>query len=116
MQRKASGNTRGANADEKRFMAFVKQCDCIACRADGPSIVDHMYGSSFKHNKILVGMWALLPYCPACDEVKTILGRKAHDAMFGETQAEFYREFISDIPAVLLPPMGVIGAIEDWGK
>ena len=116
MQRKASKKTRGPNADELRFMAWVKEQDCVGCGNDGPSIVDHLYGSSFKHNRILIGMWALLPYCQLCDEFKTIQGRAAHDRAFGFTQAQLFGEFLDRVPAGLMPPFDVIAAIKDWGR
>ncbi len=116
MQRKATKNTRAANADEKRFIAFVKECDCITCRNPGPSIVDHMYGSTFKQKKILIGMWALLPYCPVCDEVKTTQGRAAHNRLFGKTQAELFNYFLQIVPSNLMPPDDVVWAIADWGR
>lgn len=117
MQRKATKNTRAANAAEKRFMAFVKLCDCVSCGMDGPSIVDHMYGATFKHNKVLIGMWALLPYCYLCDEIKTKLGRKAHNRVFGQTQAALYLAFLENtVPAHLMPPEEVVATIIDWGN
>lgn len=116
MQRKATKTTRGANADEKRFMSFVKESDCIGCGLEGPSIVDHIYGATFKHKKVLVGMWALLPYCELCDSIKTIDGRAAHDSAFSFTQAELFEKFLEDVPTPLRPPPEVIASIKDWGR
>lgn len=119
MQRKATRNTRGPNAAEKRFMAWVKEQDCIACNAEGPSIVDHMYGATFKHNKVLIGHWALLPYCQQCDSIKTQGSHSKHLAWFGKTQAHFFAELLAvlwDANFDLLPPGEVIEAIQDWGK
>lgn len=117
MQRKATKNTRGPNAGEKRFLAWVKDQPCSICSAAGPSIVDHMYGSAFKHNKVLIGMWALLPYCQQCDAVKTIQGRARHDQTFGKPQAMlFYTQLTCFVPEALQPPDDVINAILDWGR
>lgn len=117
MQRKHTKNTRGPNAKEKRFMAWVKEQPCCICGSPGPSICDHMYGSTKKHNKVLIGMWALLPYCYMCDFVKTHYSRKAHNKKFRKTQAEiFTNEFILAMPENLKPPVDVILAIKDWGR
>lgn len=118
MQRRATKTTRGANADEKRFMAWVKDLRCCVCGAPGPSIVDHMYGATFKHNKVLVGHWSLLPYCQECDTVKTIHGRKAHDEYAGFTQAELWDIQITSytLDQQRPVPFEVIQAIVDWGR
>ena len=71
MQRKPTKNTRGPNAEEKRFAAYTKGSDCIACGAEGPSIVDHVAGATYKHNKVLIGHWFLIPLCVECDTIKT---------------------------------------------
>lgn len=83
MQRKPTKNTRGPNADEKRFMAWVKEQPCAACGCPGPSIVDHCMGATYKHNKVLVGHWYLLPLCTACDDVKTTGSRRGFRQQFG---------------------------------
>ncbi len=114
MQRKATKNTRAANADEKRFMAWVKEQPCCICHTPVPSIVDHMYGATFKHNKVLIGMWALLPYCPTCDEVKTLGSHNKHLEVFGMTQAQIYIKFIINSP--IQPHYEVLAAIEGWGR
>ena len=118
MQRKATKTTRGANADEKRFMAWVKDQPCCVCRRDGPSIVDHMYGATFKHNKVLVGHWALLPYCQEHDQIKTIHGRKAHDEQFGKTQAKLWDNIALKYSLRVCDDMPLIVclSIEDWGR
>jgi len=122
MQRKRSRNTREANAAEKRFMKWVKDQDCVACGADGPSIVDHMYGATFKNNKVLIGHWALLPYCTDCDSIKTNGSHTTHLAWFGVSQADFFGGLWPEYWAYCgggLPspiPQEVIDAIMDWGK
>lgn len=70
MQRKKTNNTRAASADEKRFMAWVKDQPCCEC-GDTPVIVEHCKGSTYRHNRVLIGMWYLLPLCQSCDSVKT---------------------------------------------
>lgn len=114
MQRRATKNTRGPNATEKRLMEWVKAQPCCICHQPGPSIADHMYGSTFRHNKVLIGMLALLPYCPTCDQVKTRGSHRAHLQEFGKTQAQLWLEQLPRLP-VMVPPEAV-EAIKDWGK
>lgn len=115
MQRPASKKTRAINADEKRFMSWVKDQQCIQCGSH-QVVVDHMYGSTFKHNRILIGMWALLPLCPICDDFKTTGSAKAYLREFNETQAQSYERLLSQCPGELLPPEDVRSAIKDWNK
>ena len=49
----------------------------------GPSIVDHVFGATYKHLKTLIGMWCLLPLCPECDEVHTNGSIRAFTNKFG---------------------------------
>lgn len=71
MQRKATKNTRGANAAEKAFHVFTKESDCRACGNAGPSIVHHCMGATYKHSKVLIGHWFVLPLCQSCDDIIT---------------------------------------------
>lgn len=114
MQRKPTKNTRGPNAAEKAFLSWVKIQPCCTCSQPGPSVADHCYGSAFRHNKTLIGMWALLPYCPDCDRVKTQGSHRAHLAAFGKTQAELWMDLIERAP--IQPPTDVIEAVQDWGR
>ena len=118
MRRRVTKNTRGMNAEEKAFMGYVKGLMCCICHSPGPSIVDHMYGSTFKHNKVLIGMWALLSYCYSCDSVKTRGGRKAHDTEFGITQAELWEDVsaLYEAETGAKIPDDVKSAIKDWGR
>lgn len=115
MQRKPSKKTRGINAAEKKFMSWVKDQPCIQC-GNEPVIVDHCYGSTFKNNRILIGMWALLPLCERCDIVKTNGSHKAYLNRFGETQSESFTRLMTKTPDELKPPQDVIDAVEDWNK
>jgi hypothetical protein len=76
-----------------------------------------MYGSTFKHNKVLVGMMALLPYCETCDQVKTQGSHRRHYDTFGWTQAELWLYQLKRLEAdgIDIPPE-VIEAIRDWGR
>jgi len=114
MQRKATRNTRGPNADEKRFAGWVKEHNCIQCGMPGPSIVDHMYGATFKRNKVLIGHRALLPLCVECDEVKTLGSARAYLNHFGETQAQSWVRLVEHCPFDI--PQDEYEAIMDWNR
>lgn len=109
MNRKPTKNTRGPNADEKKFQGFVKEHYCIWCGNDGPSIVDHAKGSTFKHNKTLIGHWFVLPSCVSCDTKKTIHGKR------NGNESLAWINVIKNYDAKLVPD-DVYEAIEDWDK
>ena len=113
MQRKATRQTRGPNAEEKRFHAYTKESDCICCGNPGPSIVHHAEGATMKHNKVLIGHWFVLPLCLACDDVITQGSRKAFRERFG-TQSELWRKHV--FTNAVTPPEDVMIAILDWNK
>lgn len=115
MQRRATKrSTRAANAEEKRFLKWVKEQPCIQCQQRGPSIADHMYGSAFIHNKVLIGHWAVIPLCLECDSIKTRGNHRYYQDMFGETQADSWVRLVLYSP--FEPPQEVIDAIQDWGR
>lgn len=117
MQRPATKkSTRAANAQEKKFMKWVKEQPCAICNRQPPSIVDHMYGSAFIHNKVLIGHYALLPLCEIHDAVKTQGSHNAYLNEFGETQAETWVEQLNYVPIELMPSLDVINAVMDWNR
>ena len=113
MQRKATKNTRGPNAQEKRFHAFCKGSDCIVCGNPGPSIVHHCEGATFKHNKTLVGHWFVIPLCVTCDDVITHGSRTKFRRKFG-MQSKFWYDQHQKFNEVA--PVEVYDAILDWNK
>ncbi len=113
MQRKKSKKTRSENAEEKAFRKWVAEQPCIEC-GDYPVIVDHCYGSSFKHNKVLIGMWALLPLCEQCDRVKTFGSHNTYREVFGRTQSQAWESLIDKNNYTV--PDDVYLAIHDWNK
>ncbi len=113
MQRKATKTTRGANADEKRFMAITKESDCIVCGSCGPSIVDHVFGATFKHLKVLIGHYYLLPLCEVCDKIKTIDGKAEFVKRFGPFKDLWKRHVVNTDFSI---PYEVSRSIEDWGR
>lgn len=60
MHRKSSKNTRGPNADEKAFQAWLKIQSC-AITGQSNVQVHHCKGATFKHNKELIGHWFCIP-------------------------------------------------------
>lgn len=116
MRRKATKNTRAANAEEKRFMLWVKEQPCCEC-GNSPVIVDHMYSSTFRHNKVLIGHWALLPLCESCDSVKTLGSHNAYTDKFGHTQAQAWEAMMQEsVELTQLVPIEVYNSIMDWGR
>ena len=118
MQRKPTKNTRGANAAEKRFMAYTKHSDCINCGRVGPSIVDHVAGATYKHNKTLIGHWFVIPLCEVCDEVKTQESIRKFKQTFGITMAQLWAKHVTnwDVMTRENIPRDVQVAIMDCGK
>lgn len=112
MQRKPTKNTRGPNAEEKRFQGWLKVQDCVWCGYPGPSIVDHARGATFKHNKVLVGHWFCLPVCVVCDHEKTIGGKRQGNESQAWSGVELEYQFETGMTA----PDDVATAIEDWNK
>ena len=114
MQRKPTKSTRGPNAEEKRFAAYTKESDCIACGAEGPSIVDHVAGATYKHNKVLIGHWFLIPLCVTCDTIKTQGSGKALVKEVNESLSSLWINHSSLYSP--LPPVDIITSILDCGK
>ena len=83
MQRKPTKNTRGPNAEEKRFQAWLKEQPCCVTGKSGPSIVHHCEGSTFKHNKVLIGHWFCIPLSQEADDVITHGSRRKFREMYG---------------------------------
>jgi hypothetical protein len=111
MQRKPTKNTRGPNAQEKRFQGWVKEQSCCWCGNDGPSIVDHVKGATFKHNKELIGHFFCLPNCEVCDHKKTIEGKKLGD--YADLWQKIHFEYCEF--GLGMAPIDVIKAIDSWG-
>lgn len=116
MQRKATKNTRGIKAAEKRFMKWCHEQACIICLNPPPVIADHCEGSAWRHNKVLCGMWYILPYCQEHDQVKTLGSHNAHFKEFGFTQASLWGRFILKYPLLKEIPAEVIESIKDWNR
>ena len=69
MKRKASKQSRGPNAAEKAFQGWIKQQRCCTC-GNEPVHVHHCAGSSYRHNKTLIGHWFCIPLCDECHDLR----------------------------------------------
>lgn len=120
MQRKATKNTRGPNADENHYHSWVKESGrCIACMSPvHVPILHHAEGATFKHLKTLVGHWFSFGLCQRCDDVVTHQSRKIFREYLGTSQAAVWKESIKryedETGAVV--PEDIKHAIADWGK
>lgn len=74
MQRKATKNTRGPSKAEKDFQAWLKEQPCCIGGV-GVTEVHHCKGSTFKHNKVLIGHWFCIP-----------LSKDSHDQYHASTK------------------------------
>ena len=115
MRRKASKNTRGPNAYEIAFQGWLKAQEC-ATGGSGITEVHHCKGSTFKHNKVLVGHWFCIP-----------LSQSSHSAYHNGTKAwrEYYGSQANIWVINLLDyaaetgktcPDDVYDSIVDWGR
>lgn len=98
MQRKATKQSRAANAIERQHMAWLKDRQiCAVCRARGPVICHHMYGSTAKIKvdlvTIQVGHAAVLGLCRDCDDAVTLGSRRAFTDRFGKQNAIWARQY-----------------------
>ncbi len=114
MNRKPTKNTRGPNAEEKRYRDWVKEdCHhCAACGVYAPLIFHHCMGSTYRHNKVLIGHWFCIGLCNDCDSVVTRQSRRAFRKFFN-LQSILWEKFISNYPRVDKCPDEVRNAIMD---
>jgi len=114
MQRKATRQSRAANAAEKRHMQWIKErCICAACSCAALVINHHCMGSTFRNNKILVGHWFVLGLCQSCDNLVTRGSKRALTEAFGP-QSEMWLKQAEHYPEEI--PLDVIQAIAQWGR
>lgn len=113
------GKNRHANAEEKRWHAWLKERPCCVSGWHGVH-VHHMYGSTFTHNKVLIGHLACTPLHPDFHTGKYgihTIGRsswvEAHDrqAVLFEKEAH---DYMSETGIEL--PNDAYHAILDWGR
>lgn len=102
MQRPSTKQSRGANADEKRHIAWLKNRGiCAACGNDGGVICHHAVGSSYKVTvgleRVLIGHALVIGLCEPCDNLVTRGTHKALKDSFG-TYAELWARQYEDSP------------------
>ena len=116
MRRKATKNTRGPNATEKAFQGWLKEQPCAYCGASGPSIVDHARGSTFKHNRVLIGHLLCTSKCQTCDSYKTSGSHNKHFEMLGEVESDacIRQIYLWSRATDMLPPREVFDSICDF--
>ena len=118
MQRRATKNTRMGNSEEKRFHAFTKESDCIVCGNPAPSIVHHCMGSTYKHNKQLIGHWFVIPLCQMCDDVVTHGSRRKFKDEF-DLQGDYWQKHHANYAFQninYIAPLEIIESIRDCGE
>lgn len=117
MQRKPTKNTRGPNAQEKRFQGWLKEQPCCVCESIGPSIVHHCEGATFRNNKVLVGHAFCISLCYSCDSIVTLQSRKVFRSMFGAQSELWVAQYYSYLEGVVSAfDEEIPRAIELWGK
>ena len=62
------------NAEQLRWRELVREQGCII--TGQPAEVHHVYGCSFKHNKIHVGHWFILPLS---FDLHDLMGKSSHN-------------------------------------
>jgi len=116
MQRRASSNTRGPNAAERKHATWVKCGNtCAACRRYALLILHHAEGATFRHNKELIGHWFVLGLCQECDDIVTHGSRRAFREKFGPQSEIWLRQF-ERYPFKNECPTEVVAAIKDWER
>lgn len=100
MQRTSTRQSRGANADEKRHMQWIKERGmCVACDNDGGVICHHAVGSSYKVRVgleiVLIGHAFVLGLCQCCDDIVTKGSHRAFKDAFGPYSELFFKQYAS---------------------
>lgn len=116
MQRKATRNTRGPNAAEKRHMAWIKERGiCAATGIHSPVVAHHCEGSCFKNQKTLVGHFFVIGLSEFADAVITRGSRRRFREIYGP-QSELWLKQLEHYPHKNEVPEEVLEAIRAWGK
>ena len=115
MQRRATKQSRGANSDERKFMAWIKERGiCAACGNRGHVVCHHLYGSAAKIKvdliTVLIGHSAVIGLCQCCDNIVTRGSRRKFVDEFGPQNALWALQY-KDSP-VKFPPAVVQGIMD----
>ncbi len=118
MQRKPTKQSRGANAQERAHIAWIKERGiCAACGSDSGVIAHHCEGATFKvtvgFERVQVGHWFVLGLCQCCDNIVTKQSRAAFRDAFGP-QSELWLKQAENYPVEI--PLNVIQGIAQYGR
>ena len=116
MQRRPTSNTRGPNADERRYQAWLKLQPCIYCGQRAPSICDHARGATFKNDKVLIGHWYCTSKCQRCDDFKTHGNHRTHyrETNTLESSAWLVQSVRFTLSSSIKAPLDVIDSIHSF--
>ena len=115
MRRKATKTTRGPNEQEKAFQAWLKRQPC-AVGGNGITEVHHCKGSTYKHNKVLIGHWFCIPLSQSAHSAYHN-GSKKWKLMHGLQSNIWVLHMIDYIAETgIEPPYDVYDAIVDCGE
>lgn len=111
MQRKSNSKTRGPSTAEKEFQGWLKEQPCCVSGEWGVQ-VHHCKGSTFRHNKVLVGHWFCLPLSVSKHN-EYHAGTKAFQTNYG-SQSELWLDQYHEYERQTgnLVPVEVVCAIE----
>ena len=107
MQRIATKTTRGASAQEKKWHKWMRNQPCFVCDRQlfGHGVMHHCMGSTYKHNKVLIGHWFCNFLCTVCDDIITRGSRRQFKNIHGP-QSVFtlkYMQIYEDDTGVFVP-------------
>jgi hypothetical protein len=114
---KSKGNA--PNAAQKRWMRAVADYGC-AVTADSMVQIHHVKGATFRHNKVKIGHWYILPLCERLHDIKSndtfnvTHNKTAFESRYGK-QVDLFLGMVEDLEyfGADLPPVDVLNAIED---
>lgn len=117
MQRKATSQSRAANALEKAHMQWIKERNqCAACGSSGV-INHHCEGATFKVKvnfaTVLIGHAFVIGLCQCCDNIITKGSRKAFRDAFGLQSGLWFKQY-QDSPVRF--PDEILEGIKNCGR
>lgn len=117
MRRKKTKNTRGPNQQEKDFQGWLKDRRICCITGQNNVEVHHCKGATFKHNKVLIGHWFVIPLCEEVHK-EYDQGTKAFLEKYGPQSGlwmECIKEYVYETGRDY-PPEDVTSAIIDYGR
>lgn len=113
--RRPNGKTRQANQSERNFQGWLKEHVCCVSGDNGVE-VHHCEGSTFRHNKVLIGHWFCIPLTTEKHKEYhsgTRAFRERH-GMQADLWMNVYQLYKDDTGKKA--PLEVVQAIADWGR